>query len=158
VDSIRVSHLGEYRLPRILLDDSHYFCPLVPELFSLVPDMSMSSAEAIARESAGLGATLRTTAEGIQTCSQARAGASEYRAAVPRVAEHEEEEEAEETGLSLQNLFRQSLRDQVSIGKDADITSGSAAATGLVTQQRVNRMVLCAKAIMATPQVVIGLV
>jgi hypothetical protein len=45
VDSMRVSHLGEYRLPRILPDDSHYFCALV--LFSLVTDMSMSSAEAI---------------------------------------------------------------------------------------------------------------
>jgi hypothetical protein len=141
---MRVLHLGEYRLPRILLDDSHYFCALVPELLSLVTDMSMSSAEAIA--------------EGILTRSQARAGASESRAAVPMVAEHKEEEEAEEPGLSLQNRFRQSPRDQVSIWKDADITSGSVAATGLVTHQRANRMVLCAKAIMATPQVVIGLV
>jgi hypothetical protein len=137
---MRVLHLGEYRLPRILLVDSHYFCALVPELLSLVTDMSMSSAEAIA--------------EGIQTRSQARAGASESRAH----EEHEEEEEAEEPGLSLQNLLRQSPRDQVYIWKDADITSGSAAATGLVTHQRANRMVLFAKAIMATPQVVIGLV
>jgi hypothetical protein len=99
MDSMRVSHLGEYRLPRILPDDSHYFCALVPEVFSLVTDMSMSSAEAIGI--AGLGATPRTTAEGIQTRSQARAGASDSKAAVPRVAEHEEEEEAEEPGLPL---------------------------------------------------------
>jgi hypothetical protein len=42
--------------------------------------------------------------------------------------------------------------------KDADITSGSVAATGLITQQRANRLGLCTTAIMATPQVVIGLV
>jgi hypothetical protein len=42
--------------------------------------------------------------------------------------------------------------------KDADITSGSAAATGLITQQRADSLVLCTTAIMATPQVVIGLV
>jgi hypothetical protein len=48
---------GTVSVAEILSDDSHYFCALVPELCSLVADMSMSSAEAIALESASSGAT-----------------------------------------------------------------------------------------------------
>lgn len=40
---------------------------------------------------------------------------------------------------------------------DTGMVSGSVAANNLVTQQRANRMVTCAKAIMAAPEVILGL-
>jgi hypothetical protein len=73
--------------------------------------------------------------------------------------DEENEEKDEEPGSSLQALFRETPRDQEeSIWKDADIASGSVAANALVTQQLANRMVVCAKAILVTSQVVLGLV
>lgn len=69
-----------------------------------------------------------------------------------------DEDATEEPGLSLQSLFRASPRDQGPLWKDADIVSGSLAAYYLVTQQWANRMVICAKAIMAAPQLIPGLV
>jgi hypothetical protein len=46
----------------------------------------------------------------------------------------------------------------VSMWKDADLMSGSTAATYVVTEQLANRLALCAKAILTTPDVLVGLV
>jgi hypothetical protein len=66
-------------------------------------------------------------------------------------------EEDEEPGFALQDLFR-NPREQVLMWKDADLMAGSTAATYLITEQLANRLALCAKAILATPDVLVGLI
>jgi hypothetical protein len=166
------SHIWESNGDESIPDDSHYFCALVPELFSLVykmPSSALTASEALA---AGLGSVavpaggVSTTAAGLTAAgrpgtrcqtvlatarSQAN-GARNTDGLAPEVPE-----EDEELGFELQDLFR-NPREQVSIWKDADLISGSTAATYLVTEQVANRLALCAKAILATPDVLVGLV
>ena len=160
VDSLRV-HIW------IIPDDSHYFCALVPELFSLVQmsGRSMSSAEAAAMEQLASGSELASTAAGLRTAGRPRTRGLTRSQAVGSGGNDgsigDAEEEAEEhvdPGASLQSLFREPPRDQAPMWRDADMVSGSAAADDLVASQRANRMVICAKAIMASPQVIPGVV
>jgi hypothetical protein len=148
VDSKRVSHLGEQRKRnRFRMTLAHYFCALVPELFSLVYKMSSSALTASEALAAGLG-SVAVPAGGVSTTaaetrsqtvlatarSQANGAGNTDRLA-PEVPE-----EDEEPGFALQDLFR-NPREQVK--KDADLMSGSTAATYLVTEQVANRLALC---------------
>jgi hypothetical protein len=139
-----------------ILNDSHYFCTLVPELFSLAHDMSMSSAEGAALMAAQAASTAEGLRPGRTRSQSANIGNLGVLGAVQEEREDEEEDE-EEPGSALQNLFR-NPRELVLMWKDADMISGSKAAEHLVTEQRANRLALCAKAILATPEVVVGLV
>jgi hypothetical protein len=153
-------------------EDSHYFCALVPELFSLVYKMSSSALTASEALAAGLGSVavpaggVSTTAAGLTAAGRPGTRSQTVRATARSQANGarnidglapEVPEEDEELGFELQDLFR-NPREQVSIWKDADLMSGSTAATYLVTEQVANRLALCAKAILATPDVLVGLV
>jgi hypothetical protein len=96
------------------------------------------------------------------------AGAAEAPAAgaapvVPRAAGNRgrrvvDEEEVEEEGAGLQNLFQEPPRNAAGAWTDADIKAGSRVAAPLVTSQRATCLQACSKAIMTTPFVAPGIV
>jgi hypothetical protein len=82
---------------------------------------------------------------------------------VPRAAGNQgrmvaDEDEEEEEGAGLQNLFQEPPRNAAGAWTDAEINAGSRAAAPLVTSQRATCLQACSKAIMTTPLVAPGLV